>query len=65
MPKVKLYRVRPQPLKSAPEDRTLVMISVEQAQKYGIELDETQFPTLRSLEAWHKENNPQLFVEDE
>jgi hypothetical protein len=64
MPEVRLLRLRPKPAKNALEDKTFVLISVEQAAKYGIELDETNFPTIETLENWHKRNNPHLFADE-
>ena len=60
----KLFRVRPVVLEDASEDKTLVLLDKDMAQKMGIELDEVGFPTPAGLEAWHKLNNPHLF-EDE
>ena len=57
----KLFRIKPQADENAPEDNTLVIINREQAQKHGIELDEVSFPTLESLEEYHKTHNPHLF----
>lgn len=61
----KLFRVRPVVLEDAPEDKTLVLLDKDMAQKMGIELDEVGFPTPAGLEAWHKLNNPQFFMEGE
>lgn len=61
----KLYRVRSVVLEDAPEDKALVLIDRDMAEKLGIELDMVGFPTPAGLEAWHELNNPQLFMEGE
>lgn len=43
----------------------VVQIDPELAKAEGIELDQHGFPTLSSLEAWHRKNNPHLFEDGE
>lgn len=61
----KLFRIRPKVAENAPEDKVVVVMNKVQADKHGIELDELGIPTLSSLEAWHKKNNPHLFEAEE
>ena len=61
----RLFRVRPVPLPDAKEDNVLVLIDPVVAAKHGITLDEINFPTPASLEAWHRIHNPQLFQGEE
>lgn len=58
----RLFRIRPHVAEDAPEDKTVMQVVAHQAEAHGIELDKHGFPLLSSLEAWHRKNNPQLFV---
>lgn len=58
-----LYSVRPKVNEDAAEDKTLVLITPIISQQKDIVLDNQGFPTVESLEAWHKKHNPQFFTE--
>jgi len=57
------YSIRPEVSEDAPEDTTVILIDTTLAKQQGIEIDNHNFPTPESLEAWHKKYNPQLFTE--
>ncbi len=57
------YSIRPEVAEDAPQDNTVALIHPMVAEQNGIELDTHGFPTLASLEAWHRKHNPQLFIE--
>ncbi len=59
-----LVRIRPNLPLDAIEDPTLALIDPVQAALHGIDLDDQGFPTLSSLEAWHRKNNPHLFLDE-
>lgn len=55
------YRIRPQVASDAAEDTTRVKVDPVLADHHGLVVDAQGFPTLESLEAWHRKNNPHLF----
>lgn len=57
------YSIRPEVNRDAPEDFTVAVIDPMIAERNGIALDNQGFPTSESLEAWHRKNNPHLFIE--
>lgn len=57
------YSIRPQVNEVAAEDKTLALIDPVLAEQKGIDFDGQGFPTVESLEAWHRKHNPQLFTE--
>lgn len=57
------YSIRPKISEDGPQDNTVVLIDPTLADQHGIALDSHGFPTPESLEAWHRKNNPHLFIE--
>lgn len=51
------YSIVPEISGDAPADHTVILIDPA----CGVALDETGFPTLEGLEAWHREHNSHLF----
>ncbi|MBC7879583.1 MAG: hypothetical protein H7Y59_20635 [Anaerolineales bacterium] len=57
------YSVRPEVSGDAPEDNTIALIYPAIAEQQGIAIDCRGFPTLESMQAWHRKNNAHLFTE--
>ena len=57
------YNIRPAVSEDARKDSTIAIIDATLAEQNGIALDNQGFPTLESLKAWHRKNNPHLFTE--
>lgn len=55
------YSIRPQVGEDAAKDKTLALIDPKLAEQSDIVLDSQGFPTVDSLEAWHRKHNPQIF----
>lgn len=56
------FSIRPEASEDAAQDHTVALIDPVLAEQKGINLDSHGFPTSKSLEAWHREHNPQLFI---
>ncbi len=57
------YSIRPKVSEDVSQDNTVVLIDPVLAERHGTALDNRGFPTSASLEAWHREHNPQLFTD--
>jgi len=57
------YTIRSQVSEDSPQDNTAVLIDPALVERHRTALDNRGFPTSDSLEAWHREHNPQLFTD--
>lgn len=57
------FSIRSETSEDASREHISIRFNPVFLEREGIELDNHGFPTTESLEAWHKKNNPQLFIE--